>query len=1126
MPRPTGRRLNTQIPGVVAVYNKLLEHHCMQHNLLGKIYQVATSNWTNQWGTFAAKVESLDRVKTEGMAYAEKRCRRLHTGAVFFSPELDLWYKRRRLFSLVITRTENKRKVRRSTIIKLARKCGVDDIFAIPLEDIKRQFREADHNYRALKPKSADLREQFLREQLTMCSPSTERYKYISSIFTHERQRSVARFLRQLVGSPSHRKSVTEVEEVLADGTVAHACTQEEVEDMLRRCLEQRFRLTNSSPMMPPDLFEALGNGSLTLTGQHILQGSRPLPVPAMSNYTPWLLEGMSRPSPPLPPIEKTISPQDFQRYWRRAKERTSSSVSGLHFGHYKAAASSAYLSELHSFFTEIVFRTGYPLKRWQQGLQVILEKKPGVILVSKLRAILLMEADFNFGNKLFVGSRMLANVQSTEGFPSELYGGIKGRRVEYMALGRLLLADTLRQKRCVGAIASVDAQACYDRITHSVASLCCQRLGVPARVMETMLTTIQGMKFFLRTGYGDSTNFYGGGQSFFQGICQGKGAGPAVWLAISTVLVLILHEKIRHQPLRGAISSISLVILALLFVDDTDLILYESPSSRNHISLLSRMQALLDLWQGLLHASGGSLSAEKCSWCLVAFRWKSGQWVYHTSRSLPATMYVKDDADILTPIRRVEPKDPITVVGVEQSMDGSMRGQVRALQEKVDKWSRALNATALPRHLAWAALQSKIWPSLRFPCCSTTLTRTQSRQVMGRLYRSLLPRMGVNRHIAVPLRHGSLALAGLDLPDLYLYQGSQQVAMFLQLYGSETNEGHLLRVSLEHLQLEVGIGAQVLSSDFATYGFLATPSWLTSLWEFISFYRIKVVTSCQPPPICRQNDSYIIEALLQEGFSREEVKAANRCRLHLQLLVFSDLATGSGKAVQAFAYEVKRNQNLVSSFEWPNERPSRRDKQIWQHCLRTYLIHHPLELGSWIAEPHCPSPWWFDEAHNRVYHLYGDRWLEYAPSISRSTRSLTRSGTRYKLAQVCQASPPGILWHATVQEHTDGRVSLEGFSTTTPPPLVQTLHPVGTMSHLLDTWNTKEMEPLLTARFPDNGRLVAQAVRTGTAHGACDGSYMPSRSKWIATAAWILEDSANPGVEVCSGPYQWLEGV
>ncbi len=67
------------------------------------------------------------------------------------------------------------------------------------------------------------------------------------------------------------------------------------------------------------------------------------------------------------------------------------------------------------------------------------------------------------------------------------------------------------------------------------MASMVFQSFGVPALAIESMLTTIQNMKFFLHTGYGDSAN-YAGGESEdaedpvkTQGMCQGNGAAPAV---------------------------------------------------------------------------------------------------------------------------------------------------------------------------------------------------------------------------------------------------------------------------------------------------------------------------------------------------------------------------------------------------------------------------------------------------------------------------------------------------------------------------------------------------------------------------------------------------------------------
>jgi hypothetical protein len=102
--------------------------------------------------------------------------------------------------------------------------------------------------------------------------------------------------------------------------------------------------------------------------------------------------------------ILMVITKQDFQAYLKKSKERTSSSLSGLHFGHYKATMYKVTLSKMHAVFMDITLNLGYSPTCWQQGLMVVMEKNKGVIIVDKLRAILLIEADFNFGNKTIFG--------------------------------------------------------------------------------------------------------------------------------------------------------------------------------------------------------------------------------------------------------------------------------------------------------------------------------------------------------------------------------------------------------------------------------------------------------------------------------------------------------------------------------------------------------------------------------------------------------------------------------------------------------------------------------------------------------------------------------------------------
>jgi hypothetical protein len=87
--------------------------------------------------------------------------------------------------------------------------------------------------------------------------------------------------------------------------------------------------------------------------------------------------------------------------------------------------------------------------------------------------------------------------------------------------LCKTLFYNITQQARVPAAIASVDASNCYDRIAHAMALLVFQAFGVPISAIKTMLEAIENMKFFLRTGFGDSMSFAGGNISIkTQGLC------------------------------------------------------------------------------------------------------------------------------------------------------------------------------------------------------------------------------------------------------------------------------------------------------------------------------------------------------------------------------------------------------------------------------------------------------------------------------------------------------------------------------------------------------------------------------------------------------------------------------
>ena len=193
-------------------------------------------------------------------------------------------------------------------------------------------------------------------------------------------------------------------------------------------------------------------------------------------------------------------------------REETSSSKSGIHFGHYKARCADVQLAAIDAAMARIPFVTSYSPTRWQEGLNVMIEKKAGNYRVDKLRTILLYEADFNQNNKL-MAKTMMRQAETHQLLAPEQYGSRKFHNAQDQSLNKCLTFDILRQTRTRAGMAGVDLKSCYDRIVHSAAGLAMQRVGCPHPAIESSFQTIQQLRHFIRTIYGDSTRSFSANQ-------------------------------------------------------------------------------------------------------------------------------------------------------------------------------------------------------------------------------------------------------------------------------------------------------------------------------------------------------------------------------------------------------------------------------------------------------------------------------------------------------------------------------------------------------------------------------------------------------------------------------------
>jgi len=360
----------------------------------------------------------------------------------------------------------------------------------------------------ALKGQAVGLRKVHLRDSYIRAQECGDETKCrdIRRIIGREEQKSMWRRINRALDAPS-LGAIPFVQRI-ENGEVVDITDTEEMNREIQTVTEKRFDLSMSAPITMSSLRNRLGFLSDTDFANSLLAGEVHIPGD-VDDVTTIVLEEIIRLFGLLREGHTVVdlTADHFRYFWRRFKEKTSSSISGVHAGHYKAATYSDIITSFLSTKITLIARGGCPPDRWGHGLQVMLEKVAGVALVNKLRAILLMEADFNYMNKWIFGHEAI-NKMYELGYVAEDQYSQKESTAEDARLDNRLTMDLSRQLRHPLATMSADADKCYDRINHIIMSLLLLAIIGTIGPVVAMLHPIQSMKFYQRTARGDSRSF------------------------------------------------------------------------------------------------------------------------------------------------------------------------------------------------------------------------------------------------------------------------------------------------------------------------------------------------------------------------------------------------------------------------------------------------------------------------------------------------------------------------------------------------------------------------------------------------------------------------------------------
>ena len=1024
------------------------------------------------------ELEKLDAERTTMMKAAEKKCRMLRTGAVPYSPGTLLPAWQVAFWKLAIKRRDggqvSSRRLQRSKD-----KAQINtQTRNMTRAEMTQALAEAQDRWSKAKTEAAPARKAFLLRQAELYASehNVASEKAVTMLMKRESDRTTWRRIRWALQG-EHRTGITHVTEKTESG---ERITHEHETDIVRCCITEnrkKYRQTEGTPFMTAQMTREFGTDGLTEAGRAVVQGKYD-DKRIRDETTKAFIKELHQPATVSRWTEKDlhISLDEHKQAWRRARERTASGPSNLHFGMWKVNAMDDYTAELDRIMRAIPFRTGYVMNRWKQGVDVELCKQQGNFDVTRLRTIVLLEADYNLNNKT-MSRRVAQKAEQGKAFAEEQYGSRNGHSAPDVSLNNRLTDDIMRQTRRGGAVVSNDAKSCYDRIVHAVLSLCLQRMGVAEEPIRSLIGTMQQLTHHVKTAYGTSTATYRADekQTPMQGILQGNAMGPMGWGAVSTPLIKMMTTAGFGFHHWNAIQKETVDFACFAYVDDTDLV-HSKGERTTSPEFIEEVQQAINLWEGGLRVTGGALAPQKSYWYWIDYKWEGGQWKYKTKADMPGEVTMRDPNGQQAPLTRLEANESRRALGVMPRRDGSEDDNLAYLKAKGRKWADRIRTSSLTRAEAWRAAKATIWRTFAFPTRSMCATKPQLRTASGEALQTALRKAGIQRCFPRDLVYGDAASLGLGIHEPHTLQTIAHLQAVLQ-HGHKRNlTGKLLRASYEAVRTEMGDMGDVFRNEYDKWKSILTDSWWQATWRDMTSYNIRLRPPRQHPreSAWREQDQQIMTVFVNGGAKGATLRKLNRCRMELQVVWVSEITEASGRKINArMLHAGGRPAAVRPAGTWPKTAPTiAADWAAWRRAIREHLLepmgsHLRVTLGKFY--PDTPGEreweWWASIEGDTVWQRSTDIWTEWPRQTRKSFRrgqERTPTNVTLRRATVGPISPEGVLHIVAI----DGRPT----------------HPRVDIGDTTPTWSTQDSTANMGA--------WADAIRAGLAVAVCDGSW------------------------------------
>ena len=953
----SSRAIRGTHPSNITKYIEYLNEYFEERDIYRKVK--LQKNWYEK-----KKLEALDREITKGMLEAEDQCRIYHRQP--WTKEVNEVMTIANILRIKISSLKNnidctKQIAQKQTLLKQE--------IVLP-EDIKEAtiaLRIAQKNCRILINEQRTQKTTIDEEQeaaFVAMNPEMDA-KRAAQIF--KRAKDTKQMMSEL---PSKMKCPGGVSSILVplpkegiDLEYLAITDGPTIENLILNRNIRHFRQAETTPLATPEVIRKIGFGADTDRAEKILEGIDDPTDITDDEWSRYLLTSMKRHSKEL--VIK-ITEEKMMNKYKRWKERTSTSPSGRHLGHFHSLFRPMKakddkdrerlediriaIIELHATMLQTAYDNEHVYKRWEYILTCMLGKDSGIPRIHRLRVIHLYECDLNL---LF--SLLFRELDQHCEDNYLINKGVYGCRPTRRAIDPVFVDVTQTEMAMVTRTPLVkfnnDATACFDRILVHLLNLCLRSYGMPKKLTKILGELLRVARYAIKTGIGISKETYHHSEeSPAFGSGQGSAASAQGWGKIVSVLFDI-HDKYGHGcKYEDPWKLYNSIIGMLGFVDDNNITNNGEEWETVH-DIIIRTQHDAQLWNDLLRATGGALNLDKCFAQVIAFQFGLNGAPVIAPADPDLTITLQDRLyDKEVTIKPISPYKTYRSLGTEQGTSKNQKEQHTKLMKTSGSHNRKLACSAMSPRCAWVHYTAVFQSSVGYPLSMCHLSPHQLHDLQKKYIPTLMNKIGIARTHAHALVFGPKSYGGIGCNDLRIEQGLDATQNLIRQLRTPGYGKQIATIFLRTQQ-----NASGMSKSLLQYPKIRAPHleghYYAHIRRFLAQHNASLEIECIPKPTYeRQGDEYIMDAVCSPTTAMElerdklrhytdaEIRQLYYCKSYLKVKRVSDLCTADGVFIlpSILKGELSIRQCASKLEDIRQERPSETTWTIWRKFLRT----------------------------------------------------------------------------------------------------------------------------------------------------------------------------------------------